>query len=234
MKKVELILIERNELKSEIETTTTENKIIGTPPVNINITNIQPIMTNTQPNITNIQPIMTDTQPNITNIQPNITNIINYNSLMNGENRCPFCNKIFSRSQRLESHLKRKSPCQRPNYTKRLPKKISIGSKDIQLGPDIIICQYCKKKFSSKDNLTKHLKEGYCKIHSPIEFNQKHDIEDEITPAKSHNGNDCIQDLMGKIQVMEKQIAELKEKPFNLEKQIEGFSAAIIESKENL
>jgi hypothetical protein len=224
MKKVESILIEKNELKSEIETTTAKNKIIETPSVNINITNIQPNITNVQPNITNMQ-------PNITNIQPS------------GRNQCPLCNKNFSRLHRLESHLKRKSPCQRPNYTQKspcqrpnytqkLPKKISIGLKDIKLGPDIIICQYCKKKFSSRDNLAKHLKEGYCRVHFPIDCHQKTNLEDETIQVKSHNEDDFIQDLKGKIQVMEKQISELKEKPLISEKQIEELSAAIIESKE--
>ena len=136
--------------------------------------------------------------------------------------KCPLCDKNFSRLQRLESHLKRKVSCQKNTYPQKLPKKISIGSKDIRLGPDVIICQYCKKNFSSKDNLTKHLKEGYC---------QKKNMVSDCLQAKSHDENDPIQDLKGKIHVMEKQIAELTGKPSTLEKQIEELKKTTNENK---
>jgi hypothetical protein len=85
LKKVESILIESDKLKSEIETTTAENKMIETPSININITNIQPNITNIQPNITNIQP--------------------------NNRNQCPKCLKSFARPSILRSHLKLQNEC---------------------------------------------------------------------------------------------------------------------------
>jgi hypothetical protein len=125
---------------------------------------------------------------------------------------CPLCKKRFSRQQRLESHLKRKVPCRRSTDSQIVPREILIGSKTIRLEPDIVTCQYCQKKFSSKDNLRKHINEGHC---------QKKDISPEQTSEKCDEENDSIQYLTGKIHLMEKQIAELTIKPMILEKQIE-------------
>jgi hypothetical protein len=133
---------------------------------------------------------------------------------MDEKHQCPFCKQYFSRLQRLESHLKRKTPCHVPNE---LTKKITIGYKDLKLEPDVIFCQYCKKKFTRKDNLTKHIKNSRCE---GLRLTSESSISISNLERKMILMEKQIAELKEKPLILEKQIAELKEKPLILEKQI--------------
>ena len=116
--------------------------------------------------------------------------------------QCPLCNLHFSRLQRLESHLKRKISCKKsPETLSCSPKNIVIGNKNIKLGPDIILCQHCNNKFSSKDNLNKHLKGGYCHI-----FSKSCEDQSNLNEIGALSLNE-------KITSIEKKMADLKEIP---------------------
>ena len=54
--------------------------------------------------------------------------------------------------------------------------KLIIGSQNL-INDKEIICQYCQKKFARKDNLTRHINKGYCKILR----GQTHGYSPEIT-----------------------------------------------------
>ena len=71
---------------------------------------------------------------------------------------CERCGKEFKQKCDYNDHIKRKIPCkiltQKPSE---IPQKTSgIVKKDI-------VCNYCGKEFSRKDNLMRHIN-GYCKI----------------------------------------------------------------------
>lgn len=88
--------------------------------------------------------------------------------------QCPLCRHNFSSLQRIESHLKRKISCvdrgrdEESVNVEKLPEKITIGHNNLILKPDVFPCQYCKKTFASKDNLSKHLKLRRCRVFSKI------------------------------------------------------------------
>ena len=61
---------------------------------------------------------------------------------------CPKCLHNFSRSNRLQSHLNRKTPC--------------VDVSTFKKQPDPVICTYCQIIFATKDNLLAHLKNNKC------------------------------------------------------------------------
>ena len=109
--------------------------------------------------------------------------------------QCPLCEHNFSRRQRLESHLKRKTPCNQSNNDKKLK---------IKLKSDIIICQHCKKTFARKDNLTRHQK-IFCEKNR--ENTNELSLGETVTMLAKQ-----INELKNDKQKTDQQIAELKEK----------------------
>ena len=118
--------------------------------------------------------------------------------------QCHLCGQSFSRQQRLESHLKRKTPCIDMDTCS----KIKISSKNLKLRKDIIACQFCGKTFARKDNLARH-QQRFCRekknisestIEDKMAFLEKqiHELKDELKDEKKKN---------------DREIAELKEKP---------------------
>ena len=102
---------------------------------------------------------------------------------------CKLCGKIFKTKQILEKHYKRKTPCIKDtnfkpkNNSKNIPKyskifqktPISESSEDYGLDLEIKVvkpkCEYCKKDYSTKYNLNKHLK--ICNSKTLFENTQK-------------------------------------------------------------
>ena len=105
-------------------------------------------------------------------------------------NECELCGKIFKTKQILEKHYKRKTPCVKntDSKTKKDSKNIPKYSKIFQnmpilesstdsnsdfeiVKPNKPKCEYCKKDYSTKYNLNKHLK--ICKSKILFEQTQK-------------------------------------------------------------
>jgi hypothetical protein len=132
--------------------------------------------------------------------------------------QCPLCKQNFSRQQRLESHLNRKTPCTEPENVP----KITISDKNIKLRQNIILCQYCKKTFARKDNLVRHQKD-FCyqkpessfdkttteTVYDDYKTSTNRELEKQIAELKE-NSEKQMAELKEKL---EKQMAELKEKP---------------------
>ena len=111
--------------------------------------------------------------------------------------QCQNCLQVFSSSQRLDSHIKRKNKCESPEET-----KVIVEPKQE------IICQYCRKTFTRKDSLNAHFKRNRCLVlkNRLIQGGEVIEtIKEEITKIKHEF------DEKGK--KMEKQIAELKVNP---------------------
>ena len=70
---------------------------------------------------------------------------------MNIKHVCPLCNHDCKTSQRLKSHMGRKTPCVKQT------EKLEDSLKKLKLQPEIIMCQYCKKNIVRKDNMARHL-----------------------------------------------------------------------------
>ena len=113
------------------------------------------------------------------------------------KHQCNLCGKIFNTKQILEKHYKRKTPCVKntDSKTKKDSKNIPKDSKIFQNLPilesstdsgsdscfnsttdlEIVLnkpkCEYCKKSYSTKYNLNKHLK--ICKSKILFENTQK-------------------------------------------------------------
>jgi len=121
--------------------------------------------------------------------------------------QCPLCKETFSRQQRLDSHLKRKTPCREPEKVR----KIIIGNKDLKIQQDVISCQFCKKTFARRDNLIRHQK-NFCQ-------KGKDQQEDNIVQYFKQNNEKMallekqITELKDEKQKTDREIAELKEKP---------------------
>ncbi len=103
--------------------------------------------------------------------------------------KCKFCGKIFKTKQILEKHYKRKTPCVKntesktkknseniPKYSK-IFQNLPISESSSDSGPNFELkilkpqCEYCKKNYSTKYNLNKHLK--ICKSKILFEETQK-------------------------------------------------------------
>ena len=114
---------------------------------------------------------------------------------MDIKNVCPRCLQKFSSSQRLDTHLKRKVPCQSAtNETK------------------IYNCQYCFKNFTRNDSLIRHQKntcplarnQPLCQTISILAKQIDELKEKQIADSKEKSE---------KLEKQEKEIAELKDKP---------------------
>ena len=72
------------------------------------------------------------------------------------EYKCMICDKIFKQKSNFISHKKRKYPCIP------FPPKPSLSpSSNIILSESNIECEFCNKKFTRQDNLSRHIK-GIC------------------------------------------------------------------------
>jgi hypothetical protein len=114
-------------------------------------------------------------------------------------NQCPQCFQVFSSSQRLKSHLERKTPC--------------VIENNIQY--EKFICNRCHKAFSRKFCLNRHLNENQCKLIQPLlsiklKLKKNEDTELPIAKQMDSKEKDLILEILQKQQ---KQIDELREKP---------------------
>ena len=132
---------------------------------------------------------------------------------MDRSNQCPLCFQNFSCLRRLQSHLKRKTPCYMTSNTD--AKMMQIQERHRL---DEIICQYCGKNFARNDSLARHIKTNKCKakdlIHSNSEVKVGNAVENPLMLEKQME--DLRMEFRQKSMILEKQIAELKEKPSNL------------------
>ena len=119
------------------------------------------------------------------------------------KNICPFCTYQFTTQRRLESHLRRKNPCtNRPA--------------EIQLEPDVFVCQYCEKKLSRKDSLNRHLRVCKLKISLDNNISEKvvlSDLKEEIISEINNKLDEKDKSFLQQLQKQEKLIEELKVKP---------------------
>lgn len=83
---------------------------------------------------------------------------------------CEKCNKEFSKISHYKTHINKKIPCNNNSDKLLKPKKIEKTNKNE--------CSHCLKIFSSKSNLSKHVKNN-CKI---IKEKQKNTINNNINP----------------------------------------------------
>ena len=95
--------------------------------------------------------------------------------------QCHRCHQIFSSSQRLQTHLTKKIPCQLIVIPK---KKLTVS----ELKLNTIICPHCKKKFARPYNLERHIENNRCKQlkeNNPIHFEKKMKLlEKQLTELK--------------------------------------------------
>ncbi len=145
---------------------------------------------------------------------------------MSVKHQCPLCKKIFLNLQKLESHLKRKNLCinleirEFPNNCK------TMG---LTIDPYVIPCEYCKKTFSRKDNLSRHLLS--CKLKL------KYDVNDTkcYSPTKM-NELDAILELKKEMLKIKQQSAK-KDKRLELklaekDEELKKIQSEIAELKE--
>ena len=127
--------------------------------------------------------------------------------------QCPLCKNHFSCQQRLESHLKRKIPC----HNGQQPiNKITIGSKDLILKQDRIVCMHCQKIFSRKDSLNRHQKH-FCYILQKLEEThiKQHTDKNEtfLDPIVGHleesQSTESVCNLEDKLDLLEKRLDEI-------------------------
>jgi hypothetical protein len=217
MKKVELILSERNESNSTINN---EDKIVLVQPLTINIgnqSNYQLIEDSNQKHQIQQVPINIGSQSNdqsiensnqkhqIQQVPINIGSQSNDQSIENSnqKHQCPFCKQCFSRQQRLESHLKRKTSCQESNNNQK--SKITLKYKDLKSSP--IICQYCKKTFTRNDNLIRHQRNFCIKLQEP---SSPEDTDMNVN-SQSATVIQYLKENTEKMAALEKQLTEMRE-----------------------
>ena len=117
--------------------------------------------------------------------------------------QCSKCHQCFASLQRLESHLKRKIPCQ--------------GQVQLKLNSDLIQCKYCDKTFARQDNLVRHEKK-FCQKKEHIQTTDDHSkiintkLEKQIAELKEQSEK--------QIEELKKQFDELKNKPTNVNNQV--------------
>ena len=122
---------------------------------------------------------------------------------MENNNTCPRCLREFSSSQRLDTHLKKKIPCQSSDN----------GSSKVY------ICQHCSKSFTRNDSLQRH-KKNTCpltKKKCPLKENQPFSqtisiLSKQINELREMQSADS-KEKWEKLEKQEKEIAELKGKP---------------------
>ena len=167
-------------------------------------------------------------------------------------NQCPRCLEFLSSRQRLDSHLKRKIPCENINDNSSLPK---LANK-IQLSTSKkFICQHCKKSFANKDTLSVHLKKRRCivlkvqsidcgnhyynKEESPnvvqkgdslchkenlLEGSPESITKKEFIPPENQNSDLNLEDVVDQMIMMQKEIVELKQKPSTINQVLQVIS----------
>ena len=129
--------------------------------------------------------------------------------------QCPSCKHNFSRQQRLDSHLTRKTPCNTSIENSEKVPKIVISNLNPQSNTQTILCQDCNKTFTSRDSLVRHQK-LYCNQMKIIEKTENNvELKHQIDELKEQS---------------ERQIAELKKQS---DKQIAELRIQVDKLKEN-
>jgi hypothetical protein len=126
---------------------------------------------------------------------------------MNNKKQCPRCFHTFSSSQRLQSHLARQIPCQ--------PEQILDHMPDYMLDQEEktkkFICNHCQSRFTRKANLIKHQK-NVCNSSMKEQFDLLQ-LQIEKLKENQEKLTENQVELREKPLLLEKQLAELKEKP---------------------
>ena len=136
---------------------------------------------------------------------------------MNKKNQCPRCLNNFSTVQRLQSHLSRKTQCELI-IDEIKNDHILIIDADCQSNKDDeneykrFICEYCFTRFTRKDNMFAHQKKS-CKALN-IELPSSYNMDENQQVVKI--SENCEIDLVEKVTLLEKQVAELRQKPANV------------------
>jgi hypothetical protein len=176
---------------------------------------------------------------------------------MNDNYQCERCSQKFSSSQRLQSHLKRKTPCQsviKKKFTitqlkQERPQSASLRVYDspphcyqekrgvLEVSNNFIVCQYCGQNFARTFCLERHLKDKRCKVlkkefnQSSVELEEKMIILEQQLAEKDKEIVKLKENPTSQFEKLEKQIAELKEATTRTITEIAGLKETTIELK---
>jgi hypothetical protein len=104
--------------------------------------------------------------------------------------RCTRCGKDFEQKSHYDNHRNRKKPCIEFTQNNSISPKIHsiLPQKSSQTLKSEFVCNYCRKEFSRKDNLHRHI-DGYCKV--------------------KRNNDEKMEDLMSKMVKMENELKNM-------------------------